>query len=313
MTIGSLTAFVGLMWRFFQPIHMVAHMSRMFNRAATSAQRILEVLDTQPEIYTKTGAKRIETLDGPIEFRNVSFSYDGVRRVLKNISFTIEPGEMVGLCGQSGSGKTTLVNLLCRFYDVTDGQILIDGTDIRDYKLEDLRELVGVVLQEPYLFRGTIAENVAYGKAEADIRQIIRASKAANVHDAIVGFPDGYDTMVGERGHTLSGGERQRVSIARAILDDPQLLILDEATSNVDTETEREIQAALDRLVQDRTTIAIAHRLSTLRKADRLIVLHKGEMVEMGSHADLESKPDGEYARLLKMQKEMRSYVALNG
>lgn len=311
MTVGKLVAFQGLMWMFFQPIHQIAHMSRMFNRAATSVQRIFEVLDTEPEIYTKRGAKRLQDLKGHIVFRNVSFSYDGVRRVLKNISFEVHPGEMVGLVGHSGSGKSTLINLLCRFYDPLEGQIFVDGTDIRDYDMDDLRKFIGVVLQEPYLFRGTIAENVAYGRPGAGILDVIRAARAANVHDAIVGFPDGYDTLVGERGHTLSGGERQRVSIARAILNDPRLLVLDEATSNVDTKTEKQIQQALDHLVAERTTFAIAHRLSTLQRADRLIVLDKGTIVEQGTHAELESKPEGVYAGLLKMQMEMKSTVAL--
>ncbi len=311
MTVGKIIAFQSYMWMFFQPIHMVAHMSRTFNRAATSAQRILEVLDTEPDIFTKRDAKALPEMSGRIEFRNVSFSYDGVRRVLRNINLNIEPGEMIGLVGHSGSGKTTLVNLLCRFYDPVEGQILLDGVDLRDYKLEDLRRHIGVVLQEPYLFRGTIAENIAYGNPGASIMDIIRAARAANVHDVIVGFPDGYDTTVGERGHTLSGGERQRVSIARAILDNPRLLVLDEATSSVDSKTEKEIQAALDRLVADRTTIAIAHRLSTLRKADRLVVLDKGEIVEQGAHGELEAREDGAYAKLLNTQNEVKSIIAL--
>lgn len=311
MTIGKIVAFQGFMWMFLRPIHMVAHMSRMFNRAATSVQRILEVLDSEPEIYSKREARPLDDLGGRIEFRNVSFSYDGVRRVLKNLNFTIEPGQMVGLAGPSGSGKTTLVNLICRFYDPVEGEILLDGIDLRDYKVEDLRRHIGVVLQEPYLFRGTIAENIAYGNPGADILHVLQAAKAANVHDAVVGFPDGYDTMVGERGHTLSGGERQRISIARAILNNPRLLILDEATSSVDTQTEQQIQEAIHRLIANRSTIAIAHRLSTLRKADKLIVLEKGEIVEMGAHEELDAKPDGVYAKLLRTQVEQKSVIAL--
>jgi ATP-binding cassette subfamily B protein len=286
-------------------------MDRMFNRAATSAQRIFEILDTEPGIYSKSGAARAHEITGRIELKDVSFSYDGVRRVLKNVSLTVEPGEMIGLAGPSGGGKTTMVNLICRFYDVLEGQILIDGVDVRDYDVEELRRNIGVVLQEPFLFHGTVAENIAYGNPDATLDEIIESARAANAHDFIVGFPDGYDTLVGERGQTLSGGERQRISIARAILNNPKILILDEATSSVDTETEKLIQQALDRLVANRTTIAIAHRLSTLRKADRLVILEKGEIVEQGPHDELAAKEDGLYAKLLHMQTEMQSVVAL--
>ena len=311
MTVGTLFAYMGLLHMFLRPIHMVAHMDEMFNRAATSAQRVFEIIDTQPTIFSKVGAKKAEDLRGKIELRDVSFTYDGIRKVLKNISLTIEPGQMVGLAGPSGGGKTTLVNLICRFYDTLEGQILVDDVDVRDYDVQSLRGHIGVVLQEPFLFHGTVADNIAYGNGGASVEQIIDAARAANAHDFILGFPDGYDTMVGERGQTLSGGERQRISIARAILNNPRILILDEATSSVDTETEKLIQEALARLVADRTTIAIAHRLSTLRKADRLVVLDKGNMVEQGTHQELATKEDGLYARLLNMQSEMQSLVAL--
>ncbi|MFP3938123.1 MAG: ABC transporter transmembrane domain-containing protein [Phycisphaerae bacterium] len=312
MTVGTLVAFVGFMGMFYRPIHMVAHMDRMLNRAAASAQRIFEILDTEPGIYSPSAATEADDLTGRIELRNVSFSYDGVRRVLKDVDLTIEPGQMVGLAGPSGGGKTTLVNLICRFYDVLSGQILIDGVDVRDYDLEHLRRRIGVVLQEPFLFHGTVAENIAYGNPDAGIEEILSAARAANAHDFIVGFPDGYDTLVGERGQTLSGGERQRISIARAILNNPRILILDEATSSVDTETEKLIQEALDRLIADRTTIAIAHRLSTLRKADRLVILEEGRIVEQGSHEELAGAEDGLYAKLLKMQTETQSVIALS-
>jgi ATP-binding cassette subfamily B protein len=203
-----------------------------------------------------------------------------------------------------------MINLICRFYDVLDGQILIDGRDVRDYDLTALRNKIGVVLQEPFLFHGTVAENIAYGRPVATMEEIIDAARAANAHDFIVGFPDGYDTLVGERGHSLSGGERQRISIARAIMGNPSILILDEATSSVDTETEKLIQEALDRLIANRTTIAIAHRLSTLRKADRLIVLDKGKIIEQGTHEELMKKDDGLYAKLLRLQVEMQSIVS---
>lgn len=311
--LGTLVAFTGLMMMFYRPIHMLAHMDRAFNRAATSAQRIFEVLDSQPDIYSQAESRSADALQGGIEFRDVSFSYDGVRRVLKDVSFTVEPGQMIGLAGPSGGGKTTTINLICRFYDVLAGQILIDGHDVRDYDLHSLRGRIGVVLQEPFLFRGTVAENIAYGTPGATREEIITAARAANAHDFIVGFPDGYDTVVGERGQTLSGGELQRVSIARAILGNPKILILDEATSSVDTETEKLIQEALDRLVADRTTIAIAHRLSTLRKADKLVILEDGELRETGTHEELAGKEDGLYAKLLNMQAEAQSLIAVKG
>jgi len=310
---GELVAFQGFLMMFLRPIHQVAHMDEMFNRAATSASRIFEILDTEPGIYSRKGATPAVNIEGKIELRNVSFSYDGVRRVLKNVSTVIEPGEMLGLAGPSGGGKTTLVNLISRFYDVLEGQILVDGVDVRDYDLAGLRQAIGVVLQEPFLFHGTVAENIAYGKPDATREEIIAASRAANAHEFILGFPDGYDSMVGERGQTLSGGERQRISIARAILNDPKILILDEATSSVDTATEKLIQEALERLTSNRTTIAIAHRLSTLSKADRLLILDKGMVVEEGPHEELAEKEDGLYASLLKMQRESQSLIALSG
>ena len=308
---GTLMAFISYMGMFYRPIHMISHMDRMFNRAATSVQRIFEVLDTQPAIFSHSSARQASSLTGQIELRNVSFSYDGVRKVLKGINLKISPGQMIGLAGPSGGGKTTMVNLICRFYDVLEGQILIDGVDVRDYDVSELRRNIGVVLQEPFLFHGTVAENIAYGRPEATMDDIITSARAANAHDFIVGFPDGYDTLVGERGHTLSGGERQRISIARAILNNPHILILDEATSSVDTETEKLIQEALDRLIAKRTTIAIAHRLSTLRRAHRLVILDKGLLVEEGSHEQLAAMTDGVYAKLLRMQTETRSVMAI--
>ncbi len=310
-TLGTLMAFTQALWQFYWPISELANSNRMVTRSATSAQRVFEVLDTPPEIYSNTSAISKPKLEGKIEFRSVSFSYEGAQPALREVNMAIEAGEMVGLCGPSGAGKTTLVNLVCRFYDPTDGQILIDGIDIRDYDVKWLRRQVGVVLQEPYLFHGTIAENIRYGNPDATLEEVIRAAKAANSHDFVVGFPDGYDTIVGERGQSLSGGERQRISIARAILHDPKILILDEATSSVDTETEKQIQQALDRLVEGRTTIAIAHRLSTLQSADRLIVLEKGKVAETGKHDELVNKPDGVYAKLHKTQVEMSTLVAI--
>jgi ATP-binding cassette subfamily B protein len=311
--LGTLVAFQGYLAMFLRPIHQIAHMDEMFNRAATSAQRIFEILDTEPAIYSKVGAVRIDQLKGRIELRNVSFSYDGVRKVLKNLSTIIEPGQMMGLAGPSGGGKTTLVNLISRFYDTLEGQVLIDDVDVRNYDIKELRRKIGVVLQDPFLFHGTVFENIAYGKPNATLDEVIAAAQAANAHNFIIGFPDGYETMVGERGQTLSAGECQRVSIARAILNDPIILILDEATSSVDTETEALIQEALDRLTTSRTTVAIAHRLLTLRKADRLLILEKGNVIEEGTHDELAEKEDGLYAKLLRMQRQTQSMVGLDG
>src|SRR5690606_29787020 len=243
-----------------------------------------------------------EKREGAIALRNVSFHY-GSRAVIHDLNLDIRPGEMIGLVGHSGSGKSTLVNLICRFYDVNGGAICVDGVDIRSYALNSYRSRIGLVLQEPFLFYGSIAENIAYGKPDASREEIVEAARAAHAHDFIMRLPHGYDSLVGERGHLLSGGERQRISIARALLIDPQILILDEATASVDTNTEREIQKALDNLVQGRTTIAVAHRLSTLRRADRLVVMDRGRIVEMGNHNELLAR-QGHYYRLHRAQLE---------
>jgi ATP-binding cassette subfamily B protein len=239
-------------------------------------------------------------VQGRIEVRDVGFRY-GNREVNRGINLNIAPGEMVGLVGHSRSGKSTLVNLICRFYDVSEGAILVDGVDIRSYAISDYRENIGMVLQEPFLFFGTIAENIAYGKPDATRAEIIAAARAAHAHGFILRLPQGYDSIVGERGQGLSGGQRQRVSIARALLIDPRILILDEATSSVDSETEKEIQKALENLVQGRTTIAIAHRLSTLHRAERLVVLDRGRVVEEGNKDALMAK-EGAYIILYTAQ-----------
>jgi ATP-binding cassette subfamily B protein len=311
MPLGVFVAFTGYMWMFWDPVRHLGMMSRTINRATTSASRVFEVLDTTPTIVSKPEAIVLEPIQGHVAFDNVTFSYDGVRNVLKGVTFEVQPGEMIGLAGSSGSGKTTLVNLICRFYDVKDGAVKIDGLNVCDLELQAMRRQIGVVLQEPYLFRGTIAENIAYGSQGAAMKDIIHAAQAANAHEFVCGLPDGYDTMVGERGLTLSGGERQRISIARAILHNPRLLILDEATSSVDTETEKKIQEALHRLVSGRTTFAIAHRLSTLSAADRLFVMDDGKLVEQGTHQELLAKPDGVYAKLHNTQLELQSLIAV--
>jgi len=232
--------------------------------------------------------------------------------VLHNITFTVEPGKMIGLVGHSGAGKTTVINLLCRFYDPDEGQILIDGVDIRKIKLEDLRRQIGIVPQEPFLFSGTVAENISYGKPTASREEIIRAAIAANAHDFIMRMPDGYDSQVGDRGGRLSGGEKQMIAIARAVLHNPRILILDEATASVDSETEKRIQDALARLVESRTTFAIAHRLSTLKSANHLLVLDHGRIAEYGTHEELMEK-QGTYYRLVQIQAELSKAVVVGG
>ena len=304
ITLGTLIMFQSLMMRFFRPVYTLCQMNERFIRAGTSAERVFEVMDTPPSVADKENAVALGNIRGAVEFRDVYFSYDNEKNALNGVSFQVQPGEMIGLVGHSGAGKSTLINLITRFYDPNDGAIMIDGHDSRDIQVKALRQQVGVVLQDPFLFQGTIADNIGYSKPGASRREIIAAARAANAHDFIIKFPDGYDTMVGERGARVSGGERQRISVARAILKNPRVLILDEATSSVDTETESKIQEALERLVQGRTVFAIAHRLSTLKYADRLIVLKEGTVDEIGTHEELLAK-DGTYAGLCEKQTEL--------
>lgn len=306
-TLGTLIFFLTVVGFYHMAIEDMVQKQRIVTRAATSAQRVFEVLDTPVEINSRGEALQPDKVEGRVEFRDVSFSYDGTKPVLRHVDLVAEPGEMIGLCGHSGAGKSTFVNLVSRFFDVSDGQILVDGVDVRDYDLNWLRGKIGVVLQEPYLFYGTIADNIRYGRPDASLAEVVEAARAANAHDFISQLPDGYDTTVGERGQSLSGGERQRVSIARAILENPQILILDEATSSVDTKTEKAIQEALDRLVSGRTTFAIAHRLSTLANADKIVVLDKGSVVEQGTHEGLLARPDGRYRALVEMQNQLHT------
>jgi ATP-binding cassette subfamily B protein len=301
--VGVLVGFQLMISRLYVRLESMSRIVQATQRAAASTQRIFEILDRTPSVAEPSRPVPVGKLRGEIDLRHVGFRH-GSRMILDDISLRIRPGEMIGLVGATGAGKSTLVNLVCRFYDVAEGSILVDGVDVRSYPVSDYRRHIGIVLQEPFLFYGTIAENIAYGRPDATREEVVVAARAARCHDFILRLPDGYDSLVGERGQSLSGGERQRISIARALLIDPRILILDEATSSVDTETEREIQEALDNLTRGRTTIAIAHRLSTLRKADRLVVLERGRVVEVGHHHDLMKTP-GAYARLHKAQAEL--------
>ena len=305
LPVGTFVSFLLYTTMFLAPIDVIGQMARTINRATTSAHRVFEVLDTEPEVRDVAKPVQLEPVHGRVTFDHVVFGYDGVRQVLRGVSFDVAPGELIGLVGPSGGGKTTIVNLIARFYDVTGGVIRIDGVDIRQLDTGHFRRQIGMVLQDPYLFHGTVLENIRYGLPDAPLGQVIAAAQAANAHEFITKLQHGYDTVVGERGHTLSGGERQRVSIARAILHNPRILILDEATSSVDTETEREIQQALERLVAGRTVFAIAHRLSTLRKASRLFVIEDGRLVEHGTHAELLQEPEGKYRRLYELQLQL--------
>ena len=310
LTLGTLMAFYSYMMLLYGPLEWFGMVNSWMTRAVAGAERIFEIIDTPTEAYQNPNAVPMPHIKGHIEFEDVTFGYDKSKPVLHEINLDVKPGEMIGLVGKSGVGKTTTVNLICHFYDVDRGSIEIDGVNVRDIRLEDLRSQIGIVLQEPFLFSGTIGENIGYGKPGATFEEIMQAAKAAYAHDFIVTKPDGYDTVIGERGESLSGGERQRVSIARAILHDPSILILDEATSSVDVQTEKRIQDAISRLVKGRTTFAIAHRLSTLHNADRLVVMDAGRIVEMGTHRELLEK-QGAFYKLVQLQEEISQIIAI--
>lgn len=312
MSVGSLVAYLGYLTMFYRPVFMLTRMFHMIVTCLSASERIFDILDAVPEVPDAPDAIPLPTLDGEIEFKNVTFGYDPHKPVVRNMSFHIRPNEIIGLVGKSGAGKSTIINLLARLYDADRGQVLVDGKNVRDVRHHDLRKHIGVVLQETFLFSGTIYDNIAYARPDASREEVIAAAEAANAHEFIIKKPDAYDTQVGERGNHLSGGEKQRISIARAILRNPRILILDEATSSVDTETEGKIQQALVKLTQGRTTLAIAHRLSTLRNCNRLLVIGDGCVQETGTHQELLDK-GGVFADLVAAQRRQSEIIAVEG
>lgn len=303
MSFGDMTMISSYASFIYGPLRWASHLPRMILRAFTSVTKVFEIVDEEPDVMDKSGALNID-IKGNIDFENVDFSYDETNEVLRNINLSIKPGEMIGIVGKSGAGKSTIINLVMRLYDVKGGAIRIDGHDIRDLSQQSLRSQIGAVLQETFLFSGTIYANIAYSNPTASREEIIRAAKLANAHSFIMKLPDGYNTYIGESGYTLSGGERQRIAIARAVLTNPKILILDEATASLDTETEKLIQDALQKLTKDRTTIAIAHRLSTLRNATTLIVIDNNTIAERGTHDELMERK-GIYYDLINAQRQM--------
>ena len=301
ITAGSLVAFLTYAVNISNPIKRLSRVIGNIQKALAAAQRVFDVLDLPEDIKNAPDAKALPKVKGDVRFNDVSFAYNENEEVLSHVSFEVKPGEMVAFVGPSGAGKSTVASLLPRFYDAINGSITIDGQDIRKVTLDSLREQVGIVPQETVLFNGSVYDNILYGRLDATREEVEAAAKAANAHDFIMQLPDGYETMLGDRGMNISGGQRQRISIARAILKNPQILILDEATSALDTESERVVQEALDRLMVGRTSFVIAHRLSTIKNADKIMVLEKGQLIEQGNHDELLAM-DGLYAHLYKIQ-----------
>ncbi|MCF0242798.1 MAG: ABC transporter ATP-binding protein [Treponema sp.] len=299
VTVGTMVAFAGYIWRFWNPIQNIGNFYNSIITTGAYMERIFELLDEPEEISDKPDAVELPPIRGHVDFKDVNFSYEPGTPVLKNVNFTITPGMQVAICGPTGAGKTTIVNLLSRFYNPDSGQILIDGKDIQDLQIKSIRKQVGVMLQDSFLFSGTIMENIRYGRLDATDEEVMAAAKTVQAHDFISAFPDGYNTVLHENGGGLSQGQRQLISFARVLLSDPRILILDEATSSVDTETERALQKGLDELLKNRTSFIIAHRLSTIRNSDVIFYVNHGVIQERGTHDEL-MKIDGEYAGMVK-------------
>jgi len=304
LTLGTLVAFLSYITSFYEPINRLTEVDNIFQEAIAAGERIFELLDQTTDVTDAPDAAELPAIKGEMVFDRVDFRYGSGDQVLHDISFTMAPGEMVALVGPSGAGKTSIANLICRFYDPVDGRVSVDGHDLQQIKLNSLRRQVAVVLQDAFLFNNTVFENLLYGNPDATREEIIKAAQAANAHDFIVQLPEGYDTEIGERGVKLSGGQKQRLALARAILADPRILILDEATSSVDAEAEYLIQQALERVLEGRTSLVIAHRLSTVRNADKIIVLDHGRIVEIGKHEAL-MQQGGLYRQLYQRQMEL--------
>ena len=306
--IDTLYVFSSYVSMLMRPMGMMGMIWTGYQRMAAAGERVFQIIETEPEVKDKPNAIELKNIKGHIKFENVYFGYERDKPILKNVNLEIKPGETVALLGPTGSGKSTLIRLLMRFYDVTSGRILVDGHDIRDVKLKSLRRHIGIVSQEIFLFNRTVKENISFGKPDASMDDVIRAAKIAQAHEFITNFPNGYETIIGERGLNLSGGQRQRIAIARALLLDPKILILDDSTSSVDVDTEYEIQKALNALLKNRTTLVITQRISTIRNADKIIVMDNGEIIEEGDHETLMAKK-GAYYRLYQTLYEAQKEI----